>query len=152
MGKSLSNNYFYQAIHSNQYSDYKYRPQCYIPNHMNEFNNNQMYVLQETFLPLTFLSRIHLQIGIWRLQPSFSLLLFFLLFYLHAEKSFRNLIKSNRNRIVFTIIRLIWNQTNLSLVLNQSEILRTIYLYVEPSGIPFGSEVKQKLSLNSSIP
>ena len=27
----------------------------------------------------------------------------------HAEKSFRNLIKPNRNQIVFTIFRLIWN-------------------------------------------
>ena len=27
----------------------------------------------------------------------------------HAEKSFRNRIKSNRNQIVFTIFRLIWN-------------------------------------------
>ena len=28
---------------------------------------------------------------------------------LHTEKSFRNLIKLNRNQIVFTIFRLIWN-------------------------------------------
>ena len=29
---------------------------------------------------------------------------------LHTEKSFPNLIKSNRNQIVFTIFRLIWNR------------------------------------------
>ena len=28
------------------------------------------------------------------------------------EKSFRNLIKSNRNQIVFALIRIIWNQTD----------------------------------------
>ena len=32
--------------------------------------------------------------------------------YLHTEKSFRNIIKSNRIKIVFTIFRLIWNQTD----------------------------------------
>ena len=36
---------------------------------------------------------------------------------MHTEKSFRNLVKSNRNQIVFTIFRLIWNQ----MVPNQSE-------------------------------
>ena len=30
---------------------------------------------------------------------------------LHTEKTFRNLIESNRNKIVITIFRLIWNQT-----------------------------------------
>ena len=39
----------------------------------------------------------------------------------YAEKSFRNLIKSNRNQIVFNIFRLIWNQTDIHLVQNQSE-------------------------------
>ena len=38
----------------------------------------------------------------------------------HTEKSFRNLIKSNRNQIVFAIFRLIWNQTVVRLVPNQS--------------------------------
>ena len=33
----------------------------------------------------------------------------------------RNLIKSNRNQIVFTICRLIWNQTGVRLVPNQSK-------------------------------
>ena len=33
-------------------------------------------------------------------------------FPLHTEKSFRNLIKWNRNQIVFNIFRLIWNQTD----------------------------------------
>ena len=37
-----------------------------------------------------------------------------------TQKSFRNLIKSNRNQIVFTIFRLIWNQTDVRLVPNQS--------------------------------
>ena len=40
---------------------------------------------------------------------------------LHSEKSFPNLIKSNWNKIVFTIIWLIWNQTDVRLVPNQSE-------------------------------
>ena len=39
--------------------------------------------------------------------------------YIHTEKSLRNLIKSNRNQIVFTIFRLIWIQTDVRLVLNQ---------------------------------
>ena len=39
----------------------------------------------------------------------------------HMEKYFWNLIKSNLNQIVFTIFRLIWNQTNVCLVPNQSE-------------------------------
>ena len=38
----------------------------------------------------------------------------------HTEKSFRNLIKSNRNQIVLTIFRLIWNETDVLLVSNQS--------------------------------
>ena len=33
-------------------------------------------------------------------------------FQLHSEKSFRNLIMSNRNQIIFTILPLIWNQTD----------------------------------------
>ena len=40
---------------------------------------------------------------------------------IHTEKSFRNLIKSSRNQIVFTIFRLIWNKTGVCLDLNQSE-------------------------------
>ena len=39
----------------------------------------------------------------------------------HTEKSFRNLIKSNRNQIVFTIFRLIRHQTDVRLVSNLSE-------------------------------
>ena len=39
----------------------------------------------------------------------------------HTEKSFRNLIKSTWNQIVFTILRLIWNQTDVRLVPNKSE-------------------------------
>ena len=35
---------------------------------------------------------------------------------LHTEKSFRNLIKSNRNQIVFAIFRLIWNTDGRPLV------------------------------------
>ena len=34
---------------------------------------------------------------------------------LHAEKYFRNLIKSTRNQLVFTIYRLIWNPTEVRL-------------------------------------
>ena len=40
---------------------------------------------------------------------------------IHTQKSFRNLIKSYRNQIVFTIFRLIWNQTNVHLAPNQSK-------------------------------
>ena len=39
----------------------------------------------------------------------------------HTEKSFRNLIKSTRNQIPLTIFRLIWIQTDVRLVPNQSE-------------------------------
>ena len=38
---------------------------------------------------------------------------------LHTEKSFRNLIKSTGNQIVFTVFRLTWIQTDVRLVLNQ---------------------------------
>ena len=38
---------------------------------------------------------------------------------IHTGESFRNLIKSSRNQIVFTILRLIWNQINVRLVQNQ---------------------------------
>ena len=41
--------------------------------------------------------------------------------YLHMEKYFRKLIKSNRNQIVYTIFQLIWNQTDVCFVPNQSE-------------------------------
>ena len=40
---------------------------------------------------------------------------------IHTEKSFRNLIKSTWNQIVFTIFRLIWIQTDVRLDPNQSE-------------------------------
>ena len=35
---------------------------------------------------------------------------------LHTDKSFRNLIESNRNQILFTMHRLIWNQTDVRLL------------------------------------
>ena len=41
--------------------------------------------------------------------------------YVHTETFFRNLIKPNRNHIVITIFRLIWNQTDVRLVPNQSQ-------------------------------
>ena len=41
--------------------------------------------------------------------------------FLHTQKYFRNLIKLNQNYIVFTIFRLIWSQTDVRLVQNQSE-------------------------------
>ena len=44
----------------------------------------------------------------------------FLLVTVHTEKSFRNLIISNRNQIAFTIFQLIWNQTDDHLVPNQA--------------------------------
>ena len=43
-----------------------------------------------------------------------------ILFALNTDKSFPSLIKSTRNLIVFTIFRLIWSQTDVSLDLNQS--------------------------------
>ena len=39
----------------------------------------------------------------------------------HTEKCFQNLIKSNRNQIVSIIFRMIWNQTDVHLIQNQSE-------------------------------
>ena len=39
----------------------------------------------------------------------------------HTEKYFRNIIKSTRNQIVFTIFRLIWNRTDVHLLPNRSE-------------------------------
>ena len=38
---------------------------------------------------------------------------------IHTEKSFRNLIQSNQNQIIFTIFSLIRNQTDVRLVPNQ---------------------------------
>ena len=40
---------------------------------------------------------------------------------LHIEESLRNLIKSTWNQIVFTMLRLIWIQTDVGLDPNQSE-------------------------------
>jgi len=40
---------------------------------------------------------------------------------LHTEKTFWNLVNSNLNHIVFTIFRLIWNQTDVHLDPNRSE-------------------------------
>ena len=37
---------------------------------------------------------------------------------MHTEKYFRNLIKSTRNQIVFTIFRFIWIQTNVHFIPN----------------------------------
>ena len=50
----------------------------------------------------------------------------------HAEKSFRNLIISYRNQIVFTIFRLIWNQTDVRLLfqINQ-KMVDTIWFRVD---------------------
>ena len=39
----------------------------------------------------------------------------------HTENYFQNFIESNRNQIVFTIFRQIWNQTDVRLAANQSE-------------------------------
>ena len=40
---------------------------------------------------------------------------------LHAEKNFLNIVESSQNQIVLTIFRLIWHQTDVRLVPNQSE-------------------------------
>ena len=45
---------------------------------------------------------------------------FWRLMNIHTEKSLRNLIKSTRYQIVFTIFRMIWNQTEVRFVPNQS--------------------------------
>ena len=42
-------------------------------------------------------------------------------FSAHTEKSFRSIFKSNRNQIVFTIFRLIWNQIDVRFNPNQLE-------------------------------
>ena len=54
-------------------------------------------------------------------------------FNLHTEKSFRNLIKSNRNKIVYTIFRLIWNQTDTVRLLFQINrcMVNTIWFQVD---------------------
>ena len=41
--------------------------------------------------------------------------------YIRTGNFFPNLVKSNRNQIVFTTFRLIWNQTDVRLVPNQSK-------------------------------
>ena len=45
---------------------------------------------------------------------------------LHTQKSFRNLIKSNRNQIVFTIFRLIWIQTDVRLLFQINRKMESI--------------------------
>ena len=47
----------------------------------------------------------------------------------YPEKSFRNLIESNRNQIVFTIFGLIWIETDVRLDLNYSEIGKYILIW-----------------------
>ena len=47
----------------------------------------------------------------WEFQWPLWMSSFWVGLFVHTEKSFRNVIKSNRNQIVFTIFRLIWNQT-----------------------------------------
>ena len=39
--------------------------------------------------------------------------------YMHTHRSVPNHVESNRNQVVFTMHRLIWNQTELPLVTNQ---------------------------------
>ena len=56
-----------------------------------------------------------------RFKVSFMLPNFSQWWLLHTEKSFRNLIKSNRNQIVFIMYRLIWNsQRTLSVCISKS--------------------------------
>ena len=48
----------------------------------------------------------------------------------HTEKCFRNVIKSNRNYIIFTIFRFIWNKTDtVCLVPNQSNIKSILCIF-----------------------
>ena len=62
---------------------------------------------------VTYYTRAHIPCNLLKESEIF--------FSLHTEKYFRNLIKSTRNQIVFTIFRLIWNPTDVRLVSNQSE-------------------------------
>ena len=41
-------------------------------------------------------------------------------YYMHTEKYFPNLIKSNRNQILFTIFRVIWNSKQTSVCCSKS--------------------------------
>ena len=51
---------------------------------------------------------------------------------IHTEKSFRNIIKSNRNQIVFTIFWLIWNQTEVRLLFQiNRKMVNTIWFRVD---------------------
>ena len=62
--------------------------------------------------------------------PSYKQILFLtgrVLTYIHTQKLFRNLIKSNQNQIVFTILRLIWNQTDVHLVQINHKMVNTIW-------------------------
>ena len=65
---------------------------------------------------------VHLRLlpSIWRLQSSVRVThgATVHLSATHTEKTFWNLVNSNRNQIVFTIFRLIWNQKDVCLVLN----------------------------------
>ena len=52
-------------------------------------------------------------------------------YLVHTEKSFQNLIKSNRNQIVFTLFRLIWNQTDVHLISINRKMVNTIWFRVD---------------------
>ena len=64
---------------------------------------------------------LEISFTIARLSSEAILTFFLTNFFLHTEKSLRNLIESNWNKIVVTILWLFWNQTDVSLVPNQSE-------------------------------
>ena len=73
-------------------------------------------------LPLTKISVWSAEIAdIFPLYPEKKTFRVSFYIFLHTEKTFLNLIKSSRNQIVFTIFRLIWNQTDVRLNQNQSE-------------------------------
>ena len=55
--------------------------------------------------------QMNIEVHIWRVYSTVP--------RLYTENLFRYLIESNRNHIVFTISRLIWNQTDLRFVPNQ---------------------------------
>ena len=57
---------------------------------------------------------VYQRFGVFEFDKAFDV-------FLHTEKYFLNRVKSNQNQIVFTIFPLIWNQTELYLVPNQSE-------------------------------
>ena len=67
------------------------------------------------------MSFIFIGLKSWCLMSFIGLKTSFMSSDAYTEKSFRNLVKSTRNQILFTIFRLIWNKTGVHLDPYQSE-------------------------------